>query len=44
MFALTKATDVKVKNVITLSQKNRKPDEKPGVKLKLEMQLPAEAL
>lgn len=44
MFALSKATDVKVKNVITLSQKNRKPDEKPGVKLKLEMQLPAESL
>ncbi len=44
MFALTKATDVKVKNVITLSQKNRKPDEKPGVKLKLQLQLPAEAL
>ena len=44
MFALTKATDVKIKNVITLSQKNRKPDEKPGVKLKLEMELPAEML
>lgn len=44
MFALTKPTDVKVKNVITLSQKNRKPDEKPGVKLKLDMQLPTDAL
>lgn len=44
MFALPTATDVKVKNVITLSQKNRKPDEKPGVKLKLQMELPSEAL
>lgn len=44
MFALLDATDVKVKNVITLSQKNRKPDEKPGVKLKLEIQLPSAAL
>lgn len=44
MFALPEATDVKVKNVITLSQKNRKPDEKPGVKLKLEIQLPSAAL
>ncbi|WP_128000369.1 hypothetical protein [Piscinibacter defluvii] len=44
MFALSNATDVKVKNVITLSQKNRKPDEKPGVKLKLEMQLPPDTL
>lgn len=44
MFSLLKPTDVKVKNVITLSQKNRKPDEKPGVKLKLSMQLPTDAL
>lgn len=44
MFSLPKPTDVKVKNVITLSQKNRKPDEKPGVKLKLDMQLPTDAL
>lgn len=44
MFGLLKPTDVKVKNVITLSQKNRKPDEKPGVKVKLQMQLPAEEL
>lgn len=44
MFSLLKPTDVKVKNVITLSQKNRKPDDKPGVKLKLDMQLPTDAL
>ena len=44
MFSLPKPTDVKVKNVITLSQRNRKPDEKPGVKLKLDMQLPTDAL
>ena len=44
MFALTKPTDVKVKNVITLSQKNRKPGEKPGVKLKLQVQLAADSL
>lgn len=41
MFELTQPTKAKMLNVIVLSQKNRKPDDDPGAKLSIEMQLPA---
>lgn len=39
MFHIETATKAKVLTVEVLSQKNRKPDEDPGVKMKLELQL-----
>lgn len=39
MFQIETATKAKVLTVEVLSQKNRQPDEDPGVKMKLELQL-----
>jgi len=39
MFELTTLTKAKLKDVVVLSQKNRQPDEAPGAKLNVEMQL-----
>lgn len=44
MFELTQATKAKMLNLIVLSQKNRQPDDDPGAKLSIEVQLPAAAL
>lgn len=44
MFELSQATKAKMLNVIVLSQKNRKPDDNPGAKLSIEIQLPASAM
>jgi hypothetical protein len=44
MFELTQPTKAKLIKYDTLSQKNRPLDEKPGVKLVFEVQLPAELL
>ena len=46
MFAITEAMKTKGKmvNVVVLSQKNRAPDENPGAKLSIEVQLPAAML
>jgi hypothetical protein len=44
MFELTEKTKAKLVEVAVLSQKNRKPDETPGAKLTIEMELANHAL
>lgn len=44
MFALETATKAKLNDVLVLSQKNRQPDENPGAKLVLTIELPADML
>ena len=44
MFHIETATKAKVLTVEVLSQKNRQPDEDPGVKMKLELQIPNDML
>lgn len=44
MFQIETASKSKMLNVIVLSQKNRKPDDNPGAKLAIEIQLPASAM
>lgn len=44
MFEITTASKSKMLNVIVLSQKNRNPDDDPGAKLAIEIQLPASAM
>lgn len=44
MIELSTTTKAKLANLEVLSQKNRQPDENPGAKLSLEMNLPPEAL
>ncbi len=43
-FELGTLTTAKLSDVVVLSQKNRAPDENPGAKLSLEMDLPSDAL
>lgn len=44
MFELTTLTKAKLKDVVVLSQKNRQPDEAPGAKLNVQMQLSNDVL
>lgn len=44
MFELGTATKAKLVNIVVLSQKNRQPDESPGVKLVIEMSVSNDAL
>ncbi len=44
MFQIETASKSKMLNVIVLSQKNRQPDDNPGAKLAIEIQLPASAM
>lgn len=44
MFELDSPTNVRFLDVLVLSQKNRAPDEEPGAKLRLEMDLPNRVL
>lgn len=44
MFSITTASKAKLLNLIVLSQKNRAPDDDPGAKLAIEIQLPASSM